>query len=76
MRPNFQMRSDSCEPDIETCTGRWMLPMGSMAIEQEFKTGKDCMLMDKFIQAAYDQGFNDGRRETKLLVEQALKNIY
>lgn len=75
MRPNFQMRSDSCEPDIETCTGYWDFPGGG-GVSQRFKTGKECIAMNDVIQAAYDQGFNAGRRETKLLMEQALKTIY
>lgn len=74
MRPNFQMRSDSCEPGIETCTGYWSFPGGG-EVTLRFQTGKECMAMNDFIQAAYDQGFNAGRREVKMLMEQALKKI-
>ena len=45
------------------------------SFSQRFKTGKECMATNNVIQAAYDQGLNARRRETKLLMEQALKNI-
>ena len=74
MRPNFEMRSDSCEPDIETCTGYWDFPGGG-GISQKFSTGRECMAMNVVIQAAYDQGYNAGNREAVFMMENAIKGI-
>jgi len=75
MKPVFSMVSDSTQPEVTSCTGRWYLADYGKVLELRFENSKDCFRADRFINLIYEEGERNGRLDVKYMVQSALNNV-